>query len=75
MSNDFQLDEYWEEVLEELSGKVSAVSFDVWIRTLKPQFAKGSTLVLSSIILSEVITLASMIGALCIIGGVYLAEK
>jgi len=34
-----------------------------------------STLVLSSIILSEVITLASMIGALCIIGGVYLAEK
>ena len=48
MSNDFQLDEYWEEVLEELSGKVSAVSFDVWIRTLKPQFAKGSTLVLSS---------------------------
>lgn len=34
-----------------------------------------STLVLSSIILSEVITLASMVGALCIIGGVYLAEK
>ena len=34
-----------------------------------------STLVLSSIILSEVITLASMIGAFCIIGGVYLAEK
>ena len=34
-----------------------------------------STLVLSSIILSEVITLTSMIGALCIIGGVYLAEK
>ena len=34
-----------------------------------------STLVLSSIIPSEIITLASMIGALCIIGGVYLAEK
>lgn len=34
-----------------------------------------STLVLSSIILSEVITVTSMIGALCIIGGVYLAEK
>jgi drug/metabolite transporter (DMT)-like permease len=34
-----------------------------------------STLVLSSIILSEVITLTSLIGALCIIGGVYLAEK
>ena len=34
-----------------------------------------STLVLSSIILSEVITLTSMIGAVCIIGGVYLAEK
>lgn len=34
-----------------------------------------STLVLSSIILSEVITLTSMVGALCIIGGVYLAEK
>ena len=34
-----------------------------------------STLVLSSIILSEIITLASMIGALCIIGGVYLSEK
>ena len=34
-----------------------------------------STLVLSSIILSEVITLTSMIGALCIIGGVYLVEK
>ena len=34
-----------------------------------------STLVLSSIILSEIITFASMIGALCIIGGVYLAEK
>lgn len=34
-----------------------------------------STLVLSSIILSEIITLTSLIGALCIIGGVYLAEK
>lgn len=34
-----------------------------------------STLVLSSIILSEVITLTSLIGAGCIIGGVYLAEK
>lgn len=34
-----------------------------------------STLVLSSIILSEVITVLSMIGALCIIGGIYLAEK
>lgn len=34
-----------------------------------------STLVLSSIILSEVITIVSMIGAICIIGGVYLAEK
>lgn len=34
-----------------------------------------STLVLSSIILSEVITLTSLIGSLCIIGGVYLAEK
>lgn len=34
-----------------------------------------STLVLSSITLSEVITVLSMIGALCIIGGIYLAEK
>ena len=34
-----------------------------------------STLVLSSIILSEVITLTSLIGAVCIIGGIYLAEK
>ncbi len=34
-----------------------------------------STLVLSSIILSEVITLTSLIGAFCIIGGIYLAEK
>ena len=34
-----------------------------------------STLVLSSIILSEIITLTSLIGAACIIGGVYLAEK
>lgn len=34
-----------------------------------------STLVLSSIILSEVITITSLVGALCIIGGVYLAEK
>ena len=34
-----------------------------------------STLILSSIILSEVITLTSLIGAACIIGGVYLAEK
>lgn len=34
-----------------------------------------STLVLSSIILSEVITLTSLVGAVCIIGGVYLAEK
>lgn len=34
-----------------------------------------STLVLSSIILSEVITTTSLVGALCIIGGVYLAEK
>ena len=34
-----------------------------------------STLILSSIILSEIITLTSLIGAVCIIGGVYLAEK
>lgn len=34
-----------------------------------------STLVLSTLILSEVITLTSLIGAVCIIGGVYLAEK
>jgi drug/metabolite transporter (DMT)-like permease len=34
-----------------------------------------STLVLSSIILSELITLTSLIGAACIIGGIYLAEK
>ncbi|MDO4757610.1 MAG: DMT family transporter, partial [Parabacteroides sp.] len=34
-----------------------------------------STLVLSSVILSEVITFTSLLGALCIIGGVYLAEK
>ena len=34
-----------------------------------------STLILSSIILSEIITLTSLIGAACIIGGVYLAEK
>ena len=34
-----------------------------------------STLVLSSIILSEIITLTSLIGAACIIGGIYLAEK
>lgn len=34
-----------------------------------------STLVLSSIILSEVITLTSLVGAVCIISGVYLAEK
>lgn len=34
-----------------------------------------STLVLSSIILSEIITLTSLIGAVCIIGGIYLAEK
>lgn len=34
-----------------------------------------STLVLSSIVLSEVITLTSLLGAVCIIGGVYLAEK
>ena len=38
-------------------------------------FQPMSTLVLSSIILSEVITLTSLIGAICIIGGVYLAEK
>ena len=34
-----------------------------------------STLILSFIILSEIITLTSLIGAVCIIGGVYLAEK
>lgn len=34
-----------------------------------------STLVLSSIVLSEVITLTSLLGAACIIGGIYLAEK
>ncbi len=34
-----------------------------------------STLVLSAMILSEVITLTSLIGAACIIGGIYLAEK
>lgn len=34
-----------------------------------------STLILSSVILSEVITVTSIIGAVCILGGVYLAEK
>lgn len=48
MSADFSLEEYWKEVLEEVSGKVSAISFDVWIKTLKPKYAKGNVLVLSS---------------------------
>ena len=48
MSKDFELEEYWKEVLEEISGKVSTISFDVWIRTLKPQFAKEHTLVVST---------------------------
>ena len=34
-----------------------------------------STLILSAIILSEIITITSLIGAVCIIGGIYLAEK
>ena len=38
-------------------------------------FQPMSTLILSSIILSETITLISLIGAVCIIGGVYLAES
>ena len=48
MATDFDIKEYWNEVLEELSGKVSAISFDVWIKTLKPEYTKGQTLVLSS---------------------------
>lgn len=34
-----------------------------------------STLILSAVVLSEVITVTSLVGALCIIGGVYWAEK
>ena len=37
MELEFDLKDYWNEVLEELSGKVSAISFDVWIKTLKPE--------------------------------------
>ena len=48
MVEDFHLESYWKEVLEELVGKISAISFDVWIKTLKPQYAKANTLVLSS---------------------------
>ena len=48
MLTDFDLKQYWNEVLEELSGKVSAISFDVWIKTLKPEYTKDTTLVLSS---------------------------
>ena len=48
MDSNFNIEEYWKEVLEEMSGKVSAISFDVWIKTLKPEYAKGSTLVVSS---------------------------
>ena len=48
MELEFDLKEYWNEVLEELSGKVSAISFDVWIKTLKPEYTKGNILVLSS---------------------------
>jgi len=48
MAVDFDIKEYWNEVLEELSGKVSAISFDVWIKTLKPEYTKGSTFVVSS---------------------------
>ena len=49
MSTEFDLEQYWEkEVLEDLSRKVSAISFDVWIKTLKPEYLKGNVLVLSS---------------------------
>lgn len=48
MNAEFSIDDFWTEVLEELVGKMSTISFDVWIRTLKPQYAKGTTLVVSS---------------------------
>lgn len=58
------------------------IAWNVAVKVLGPSHTANyiyiqpiSTLVLSTLILSEVITLTSLIGSFCIIGGVYLAEK
>lgn len=43
-----KISDVWQKVLDEISTKLSTVTFDVWIKTLKPVELKGNTLVVSS---------------------------
>ena len=65
-----------------IASMVCYITWNASVKVLGPQRASNYiyaqpmiTLVTSSIVLSEVITFASLIGAVCIVGGVYLAEK
>ncbi|MBQ8468168.1 MAG: chromosomal replication initiator protein DnaA [Clostridia bacterium] len=46
--NELNLNKIWQESLEEIAKKVSAISYDVWIKSLEVVDLKNNTLVLST---------------------------
>ena len=48
MSTNINLDNLWQNILDEISKSVSAISFDVWIKTLELEEVKDNVLVLST---------------------------
>lgn len=47
-SNNINLTDIWERAMDKISGQMTAISFDVWVKVLKPVELKGNTLVLAT---------------------------
>lgn len=45
---ELNLNKIWQEAMEEIAKNISAISFDVWVKTLEVVDLKGNTLVLST---------------------------
>lgn len=52
-SQNINVNEIWEEALSKIAEKMTAISFDVWIKTIEPVEIKGNTLLLATPSLSS----------------------
>lgn len=47
-SSNIDVNEIWQEILEEIAKNISSVSFDVWIQTLELVDIKENTIILAT---------------------------
>lgn len=52
-TNNIDVNQVWERAMDKMAGEMTAVSFDVWIKTIKPIEMKGNTLCLATPSLSS----------------------